>query len=95
MTLAEFGAVSEPCALAMALGALRFSRADVAVSVTGIAGPGGGSERKPVGLVDFAAAGPATGSSRSSGASAIRSRQRAHRLARAGAQALGGGAGSS
>jgi nicotinamide-nucleotide amidase len=57
-TLAEFGAVSEPCALAMALGALRFSRADVAVSVTGIAGPGGGSETKPVGLVYFAAAGP-------------------------------------
>ena len=57
-TLAEFGAVSEPCALAMALGALRFSRADVAVSVTGIAGPGGGSESKPVGLVHFAAAGP-------------------------------------
>ena len=57
-TLAEFGAVSEPCALAMALGALRNSRADVAVSVTGIAGPGGGSETKPVGLVYFAAAGP-------------------------------------
>ena len=57
-TLAEFGAVSEPCALAMALGALRFSRADVSVSVTGIAGPGGGSETKPVGLVYFAAAGP-------------------------------------
>ena len=57
-TLAEFGAVSEPTALAMALGALRNSRADVAVSVTGIAGPGGGSEAKPVGLVYFAAAGP-------------------------------------
>ena len=57
-TLAEFGAVSEPCALAMALGALRNSRANVAVSVTGIAGPGGGSETKPVGLVHFAAAGP-------------------------------------
>jgi len=49
------GAVSEEVAGAMAQGALAHSRADIAVAVTGIAGPGGGSEEKPVGLVFIAA----------------------------------------
>ena len=55
------GAVSEPVARAMADGALERSRAEISVSVTGIAGPGGGSTNKPVGLVHFAAVGRAGG----------------------------------
>lgn len=51
-----FGAVSIACAWAMAQGALRNSRADVAVAISGIAGPDGGSEQKPVGTVVFAKA---------------------------------------
>ena len=57
-TLTAHGAVSEQTARAMALGALANSDAGVSVAVTGVAGPGGGSAEKPVGLVHFAAATP-------------------------------------
>jgi len=57
--IAEHGAVSEPVVRAMAQGALQHSRAQVAVAVTGVAGPGGGSDSKPVGSVWFGWATPA------------------------------------
>jgi len=53
--LKDKGSVSEATALAMVRGALASSNADIAVAITGIAGPGGGSSEKPVGLVHFAA----------------------------------------
>ncbi|MFX1695631.1 CinA family protein [Paraburkholderia sp. A1RO-5L] len=49
----KHGAVSEPVARAMAEGALRNSRAQVSLAITGIAGPGGGTPEKPVGMVSF------------------------------------------
>jgi nicotinamide-nucleotide amidase len=55
-TLEQFGAVSEPTALAMAHGALAQAPATLAVATTGVAGPGGGSAAKPVGTVHLAVA---------------------------------------
>ncbi|WVT74669.1 CinA family protein [Sinorhizobium chiapasense] len=56
-TLAAHGAVSRQTAIEMVQGAVQHSAADFAVAVTGIAGPGGGSAEKPVGLVHLAASG--------------------------------------
>lgn len=54
--IASYGAVSEEVARAMAVGALAASEAQLSIAVTGVAGPGGGSPEKPVGLVHLAAA---------------------------------------
>ncbi|PWR00512.1 damage-inducible protein CinA [Leucothrix pacifica] len=52
-TLEQFGAVSKETAAEMASGALRYSDASVSLSITGVAGPGGGTDSKPVGMVCF------------------------------------------
>lgn len=54
--ISRLGAVSREVAIAMAMGALDHSNADIAVAITGIAGPAGGSPEKPVGLVHFSVA---------------------------------------
>ena len=54
--IADFGAVSEPVARALAEGALHMSRANLTISITGIAGPGRSTPMKPIGLVHFASA---------------------------------------
>jgi nicotinamide-nucleotide amidase len=54
--IADYGAVSEQVARAMAEGALTYAQTDITAAVTGVAGPGGGSPLKPVGHVHFAAA---------------------------------------
>lgn len=58
VTLDTFGAVSKEVVIEMAEGGARIANADYCLSISGIAGPGGGTAEKPVGLVWFAIAGP-------------------------------------
>jgi len=64
-TIAAHGTVSPETALAMAKGAAERARVELAVSITGIAGPGGGTSQKPVGFMCFGIAGPAAARSES------------------------------
>jgi nicotinamide-nucleotide amidase len=77
-TLARWGAVSRPTALAMARGAARSLGAEVGVAVTGIAGPGGGTPLKPVGTVHWAVVHPGGRSALSRRLSGDREKIRAH-----------------
>lgn len=52
-TLTKFGAVSEQTVKEMAQGALKYSRAQISLAITGLAGPGGGGEAKPIGMIWF------------------------------------------
>lgn len=74
--IAEHGAVSEPVARAMAESVRRTLGSDYGIGITGVAGPGGGSEAKPVGTVHIALAGPAAGEARGEAEGALETEHR-------------------